>query len=277
MWCSQGLKEPLIVFLLAVILFLTMRLAQRLTIGSGLLLLACMLSLYTLRHYVVFVVFLAVSASLIFAAQKLSPVRMMQGSVAVILLGLVFAYYGAGDVATRNLDLGRIQAGREWSAKVSESGYGGNVDITDTRQALIYLPMGTVFFLFAPFPWMIRNLNHVIALPEMIVWWAAAPFLFRGFLHSFRKRLRPTLAICLFTAGLTAAYALYLTNFGTAHRMRVQILSFFIIFVSIGWHQFHLSRVRRRVAKIGPAYPVRLRPAISAGRPIQNVRDRWSH
>lgn len=278
MWCSQGLKEPLIVFLLAAVLFLTLRLTHKLSLADGLLLLVCMLCLYSLRHYVVYVVFLAVAASLVFAARKLSPARMMQGSAAVIVLGLVFAYYGAGEVASRSLDLSRIQAGRQWSARASESGYGGNVDITDTRQALAYLPIGTVFFLFAPFPWMIRNLNHLIALPEMILWWAAAPFLFRGFWHSFRRRLRPTLAICLFTAGLTTAYALYLTNFGTAHRMRVQIFSFFIIFVSIGWHQFYLSRVRRRVAKMRPGgYPVRLSPPIAAGRPIPNVRDRWSH
>ncbi len=80
----------------------------------------------------------------------------------------------------------------------------------------------------------------------MIVWWAAAPFLFWGFWFSFRHRLRPSLAICLFTTGLTSAYALYLTNFGTAHRMRVQILGFFIIFVCIGWHQYQLKRQRKR-------------------------------
>jgi Dolichyl-phosphate-mannose-protein mannosyltransferase len=277
-WCSQGLKEPLIVFLLAACLFLTLRSTQRHTVTGSILLLLCMSGLYALRHYVFYVVFLGVAASLLFAARQFSPQRIIQGSAAVLFLGFVFAYYGAGDVATRNFDLQRLQAGREWSAKWSESGYGGDVDITDTRQALVYLPLGTVFFLFAPFPWMIRNFNHLITLPEMIVWWAAAPFLFWGFWYSFRRRLRPTLAICLFTTGLTLAYALYLTNFGTAHRMRVQILGFFIIFVCIGWHQFQLKRQgRRSSAPRLSRIPVRLAPAVAGQRQLQHVRDRGNH
>ena len=185
-WCSQGLKEPLIVFLLSACLFLTLRLTQRHTVSGSILLLLSMSGLYALRHYVFYVVFLGVAASLLFAARQFSAQRIIQGSVAVLFLGLVFAYYGAGDVASRSFDLQNVQEGRRWSASVSESGYGGDVDITDTRQALVYLPLGTVFFLFAPFPWMIRNLNHMIALPEMIVWWGAAPFLFWGFWFSFR-------------------------------------------------------------------------------------------
>ena len=277
-WCSQGLKEPLIVFLLSACLFLTLRLTQRPTVIGSILLLLSMGGLYALRHYIFYVVFLGVAASLLFAARQFSPQRIIQGSVAVLVLGFVFAYYGAGDVASRSFDLDRLQAGRKWSGSVAESGYGGDVDITDTRQALVYLPLGTVFFLFAPFPWMIRNLNHLIALPEMIVWWAAAPFLFWGFWFSFWRRLRPSLAILLFTTGLTFAYALYLTNFGTAHRMRVQILGFFIIFVCIGWHQYKLKRERRRSSSpMLSRIPVRLAPAVAGQRQLHHVRDHWNH
>ncbi|MEP7272127.1 MAG: hypothetical protein ABI882_11535 [Acidobacteriota bacterium] len=179
--------------------------------------------------------------------------------LAVLLIGLFFAYYGAGDVAQKSLDLGLIQSGREWSAGVSGSGYGGDVNITDTRAALAYLPLGTLYFLFAPFPWMIRNLNHVLILPEMILWWLASPFLFRGFWIALRRRLRSSMAILMFTFGLSFAYALYLTNFGTAHRMRVQVLGFFIIFVSIGWESWRLSRAK--VHALNPMYRIGYQPS----------------
>jgi hypothetical protein len=179
--------------------------------------------------------------------------RVLQGSILVLAFGFMFAFYGAGDVAERAFDLERLQNGRAWSARASDSGYGGDVDITDTKQALTYLPLGVAYFLFAPFPWMIRNTNHMLLLPELIVWWLAIPFLILGFWHTVRHRLRTSFAICLFTIGLTFAYGLYLANFGTAHRMRVQVLGFLIIFVSIGWHEFRSARVRKR-SRVDPRW-----------------------
>lgn len=247
-WTSQGIKEPLIVFLLSAILYLTMRLCDRVRVTDTLLLLLSLLGVYALRHYVFYVAFMASAAALLFSAKQFSPKRILQGSLVVLVIGVAFSYYGAGEVAEKSFDLQRLQAGREWSAKVSGSGYGGDVDITDTRAALAYLPLGTLIFLFAPLPWMIRNINHVILLPEMIVWWASIPFLLRGFWFSVRQRLRASLAISLFTIGLTFSYALFLTNFGTAHRMRVQILGFFIIFLSVGWELRRTASEKRRNA-----------------------------
>lgn len=251
-WTSQGIKEPLIVFLLAAVLYLTLRLSNRVNVLDVLLLIFALFGVYALRHYVFFVAFLASAAALLFAAKQFSPVRILQGSLVVLLLGSVFAYYGAGDVADKSFDLEKIQRGRTWSAKASGSGYGGDVDITDTRAALEYLPLGTLIFLFAPLPWMIRNINHVILLPEMVVWWLATPWLIKGFWFAIRKRLRASLALTLFTIGLTLAYALFLTNFGTAHRMRVQILGFFIIFISVGWELRRMKVEEKRKSHLFP-------------------------
>lgn len=251
-WTSQGIKEPLIVFLLAAILYLTLKLSSRIHVGDVILLILALSGVYALRHYVFFVAFLASAAAILFAAKQFSPARVLQGSLVVLVLGSVFAYYGAGDVADKSFDLEKIQRGRTWSAKVSGSGYGGDVDITDTRAALEYLPLGTLIFLFAPLPWMIRNFNHVILMPEMVVWWLSTPWLVKGFWFAIRKRLRASLALSLFTIGLTLAYALFLTNFGTAHRMRVQILGFFIIFISVGWELRRMKVEERQRATLVP-------------------------
>jgi hypothetical protein len=245
-WTSQGIKESPIIFFLCLSLYLTLRLSREITLRDCFLLLVSLLSIYALRHYVFFVVFLAAGGGLLLSSKRFSPMHIVQGGLAVTVIGLIFAYYGAGEVATRSFDLEKIQSGRVWSANVSGSGYGADVDITDTRAALVYLPLGTLFFLFAPFPWMVRSLNHILILPEMVVWWLSAPFLFKGMWFAVRRRLRESLAIALFTAGLTFAYALYLTNFGTSHRMRVQILGFFIIFASIGWESRRLAKEQRR-------------------------------
>lgn len=251
-WTSQGIKEPLLVFLLAAILYLTLKLSNRVNLLEVILLILALTGVYALRHYVFFVAFIACAAALLFSAKQFSPARILQGSLVVLVLGSVFAYYGAGDVVDKSFDIESIQRGREWSAKVSGSGYGGDVDITDTRAAIEYLPLGTLIFLFAPLPWMIRNINHVILLPEMIVWWLSTPWLIKGFWFAIRKKLRASLALSLFTVGLTLAYALFLTNFGTAHRMRVQILGFFLIFISVGWELRRLKIEERRRIRIVP-------------------------
>lgn len=275
MWTSQGLKEPLITFLLSLCLLFTMKLSEKISILNGVLILLCLFGLYSLRYYVFFVVFVAIAGALLFARKQFSTRNILQGSALLLVIGLVFSYYGAAQVAQSTLDVNRMQANRVWSAKVSESGYGGNVDISDTRQAIVYLPLGIAFFLFAPFPWMIRNFNHVVLLPELIVWWMAAPLLFYGFWLTVRYRLKVSLPLCLFTAGLTMSYGLYLTNFGTAHRMRCQLLGFLIIFACIGWETWR-ARSRQRHPRVQPIGGTRtLASARAANGSEHYVRNRW--
>ena len=189
-WTSQGIKEGPITFLLCGCLLLTLRMCRKMRWLDALLLLATLFCLYSLRHYVFFIVFFAVAGSLIAAARDFSPLRMIQGGVLVVVLSTIFILLGANSVVERQMDLNQIQAGREWSARVSNTGYGGDVDITDARQALTYLPIGTLYFLYAPFPWMIQSLTQMLTLPELVLWWLCAPLLFYGYWQAFRHHLR---------------------------------------------------------------------------------------
>jgi len=136
-------------------------------------------------------------------------------------------------VAQQTFDLKHIQAGRVWSAKVATSGFGGDVDITDPRAAIGFLPIGIMYVLFAPFPWMVTNLRQLITLPELIAWWALVPMMIRGYWFLMKHRLRESFAICVFIVGLIFAYALYQSNTGTAYRHRAQLYPFFFVFISV--------------------------------------------
>jgi len=276
-WTSQGIKEPIITLLLTTCLFYTMRLSEKMRIFDGIVLLLSLGALYSLRYYVFFVVFIAIAGALVVTRRQFSTKQILQGSALVLLIAFIFLYYGAGDVAQQTLDINRLQANREWSAKASESGYGGSVDISDSRQAITYLPLALVYFLFAPLPWMIRNFNHVVILPEMILWWLGAPFMFYGFWLAVRHRLRASLPLCLFTAGLTISYSLYLTNFGTAHRMRCQLLGFLIIFVGIGWETVRVTLLQRRGGFRARRSIRGLAPVKAGGHWEPYVRNRWHH
>jgi hypothetical protein len=246
LWSSQGIKEALIMFFLSLCAFLTLKLCRKIRVADFALLIFSLSCLYTLRHYVFYILFLAITAALLFAAKKFTPVRLLQGGLLVVMLGITFAYLGSGQKIENQLDLQRLQMGRDWASKEANSGFGREVDLTDPQAALAYLPLGAIYVLFAPFPWMIRNMMHLAMLPELIVWWLAAPLLFKGYWVAVRRRLRDSFAICLFTIGLTMVYALFQSNFGTAHRQRAQLLIFFYIFISIGWEARREAKLKRR-------------------------------
>ena len=249
LWTAQGIKEAPIMLCLAVSAYCALRLCRSFEISTVLFLGGALIALYSLRNYVFYITFVSILATLLFSTMKISATRAVQGFILCIILGIAFIYAGAPKIAQENFDLKRIQAGREWGARAADSGYGGDVDITDAPSALAYLPLGMIYFLFAPFPWMVRKLSQAITLPEMFVWWAATPLLVRGYWFALRKRLLEMLPLCAFTFGLTVVYAFLQTNVGTAHRQRTQIYIFFFIFISIGWEQWQAARRQKKTGQ----------------------------
>jgi hypothetical protein len=268
-WSAQGLKDTPIVFCLSLCIHLALRLRSKSHLRLIPLLIVSLLALYSLRNYAAYVTLMASAGTLLFGTRRFMPSRIIQGGVLIIIIGLALSYFGGGDVAQRALDIKRIQEARVWSAQVSNSGYGGDVDITDPSAALTFLPVGILYVLFAPFPWMITNLRQLITLPELIVWWALIPALVRGYWSSLRHRLRATFGISVFTIALTLAYALFQTNVGTAYRHRAQLFGFFFIFIAIGLEERRLAKVRRKVRyPYQPRAEMPVVPAQLASKPL---------
>ena len=242
LWSSQAIKESPIMFCLALSAYLGLKICRKFDLFSFIGLSLALASLYTLRHYAFFILFLGIAGALVFTSMKFAALKGIQGFLLVVVLSVTFVYFGAGETAVGQLDLKKAQNARVWSAKVAQSGYGGDVDITDTRAALLYLPIGIMYVLFAPFPWMVKNMAQATSVPEMIVWWLTFPLLVRGYWFVLRQRFLEALPLCIFTLGLTLVYALYQTNAGTVHRQRTQLLIFFVIFVSIGWERWQIAR-----------------------------------
>jgi hypothetical protein len=246
LWSSQLLKDGPIVLALSLCTLYALKLRERFSVKSLLLLVVFLFCLYTLRYYAFYIMFLAIVGSLLVAAKKFTPLRVLQGGLLVVVLGVALTYLGAANVPQQSLDLKHIQIGRQWSAKVSNTGFGGDVDITDPKAAIGFLPLGLLYVLFAPFPWAINNLKQLITLPELIIWWALVPMLVRGYWYAVRRRLKETFTMCVFTAGLPVVYALFQTNAGTAYRHRAQLYVFFVIFISIGMELRREARLKKR-------------------------------
>lgn len=247
LWSSQMMKDGPIVLSLSLCALYTAKLQQQFRVKDVLLLLVSLFCLFSLRNYAFYIMFTGVAFSLLLSGKRFTPLRFIQGGVLVIVIGGSLAYLGAGKVAPNAFDLKNIQAARAWSAKVANSGYGGDVDITDPAAALKFLPIGLVYVLLAPFPWMVTNLRQLITLPELIAWWLLVPMVVKGFWYSVRHRLRESFSVVIFTIGLTLVYALYQSNVGTAYRHRAQLYVFFFVFISIGMELRRKERLRKRV------------------------------
>jgi hypothetical protein len=91
----------------------------------------------------------------------------------------------------------------------------------------------------------VTGIRQILTLPETLVWYALMTSFVRGLLHAIRHRLRQSLAIMVFAGSLTAAYALFQGNVGTAYRQRTQITMFFFIFMGVGLAQRERERASR--------------------------------
>ena len=114
------------------------------------------------------------------------------------------------------------------------SSYLADTDISSPEKAVAFLPVGVLYLLMAPFPWMIRNFRQAITLPEMLVWWYLIPSLIRGLVYGLKERFTYVSSPLVFSVGLTFMYALFQGNVGTAYRQRAQIFIFYFIFISAG-------------------------------------------
>jgi hypothetical protein len=237
LWSSQALKDGLIILALSISILATLRLMEKITVGWVAVITVSLLTLLSLRFYILYMMTAAVAGSFVMGMKTLSAQGFVQRFVAVTAIGLAFTWFGVLNYANSQFDrfanLKQIQLSRQDQSEAG-SGFGKDVDITTTEGALSVIPLGVVYLLFAPFPWQFSTLRQSITLPEMIVWWFSFPLLVLGMWYSIKHRLRQVSPIVIFTTMLTLVYSVFQGNVGTAYRQRSQLLVFYFIFVAVG-------------------------------------------
>lgn len=246
-WEAQLLKDTIIIFSLCLCIYSVMNLQERFSFSYGIMFMVSLVILYFFRIYI-FYIMGAASALSLFVGQRIGLLPMviimtiLFGGFALIaqqagLFALMSEeqerHFGKVDAFQRMDNLRRSLAGQGAAGGVGSS-YMADADISTPEKAIAFLPVGILYLLMAPFPWMIRNFRQAITLPEMLVWWYLIPSLIRGLVYGVKERFTYVSSPLLFSLGLTLMYALFQGNVGTAYRQRTQIFIFYFIFISAG-------------------------------------------
>jgi 4-amino-4-deoxy-L-arabinose transferase-like glycosyltransferase len=246
LWSSQGLKDGPTVFLLSISILATLKLGERFNIKYLAILAGALFGLLSLRFYIFYIALAAIVIAFFIGMRAITAQSIMRQMFVVGGLILALTALGATRFAGAQLeqytDLGRIQRSRADASASAESGFAKEADVSTTTGALSAIPIGSIYLLFAPFPWQLTSLRSSITMPEMLIWWASFPALVLGLWFTVKYRFRQALPILVFTSMLTIAYSVFQGNVGTAYRQRAQLLVFYFIFVAVG---FVLLKERR--------------------------------
>ncbi len=260
-WGSQLLREAGIYLMLAVALNCAVRLMHRSTLGAIALLVAAIGLLFTFRADVALLAGGGLTVAIMFGRrQVVGGLVSGLGAIALILalvLGGGFGYSGYRLVTTSNLQ--QINNVRANSSQSAASGFLPNADVSSTRHAVSYLPLGGAYFVLGPAPWQLHNLRQLSALPDVLVWWFFLPSLWRGVREARRRRGREVLVYLLPALMLIVGLALLVANFGTVVRERMQVVILLVPLMGLGWSIGHPARptasdaTSRRVGAPAPA------------------------
>lgn len=236
LWTSQLLKEAAIVLLVAVCLNCGARLLRRLTVARLATLAAALAVLFTMRSYVGLVLAAGLLGGIVLGRPSVLG-GIWAGASAVTLVAVLVTATGIGQQgykAATSSNLEQANVVRKDLATSASSGFGSDVDISTPAGALSSLPMSTATFLVGPFPWQFSGGRQLVVLPDVLVWWALLPSMWRGLRSACRRIGRAVLLFVLPAVMTTALLSLVVGNLGTVVRERVQVAIILVPLLALG-------------------------------------------
>jgi len=233
LWSTQNLRDTVVLFFIAGIFYLTLRVRARPSGHLLALLVGGILALALFRDYMAIMVVFTLLGAFLVSQQKQMITNVFMGLVLFGAAVLAYQYLGLGSGWLESANFEAIQAQREALA-TGGTAFRPEADVSSTLRGLQYLPYGLVFFFLAPFPWQIGTTLSLMTLPEMLVWYALLPLVFLGGWHLLKTRFVAAQPLVLFLVLTGAVYALVEGNAGTAYRHRAQLILFMLILAAAG-------------------------------------------
>jgi 4-amino-4-deoxy-L-arabinose transferase-like glycosyltransferase len=249
-WSGGMYKDPAILLCIAASMYAVVRLREAVSPAMLILFVGSVLALMTLRFYIAYFVVFATLSSFVFSRRGPLLQRLLSYGFLVGALAAVFTFAVRQEAVEQQsalMTLERLQVTRTDQAVLGQSAFGREYDVSTTGGAVLALPVGLIYLLFAPFPWAIAGPRQALVLPEMLVWYGLMPAFVAGLVHAVRRQFGDALPILVFGVTLTLAYALMQGNIGTAYRQRTQVTMFFFLFMGVGL----VERAKQKALRAG--------------------------
>lgn len=246
-WNSVAIKDPLMVLLICLALYVYMRLRQRWSIVLVILLAAIVACVYFIRFYISYFIILSILGTVVIGRAREGQSR-LRNLLVLLAFAIVVAASGLSRNLSEGLELATLEQAaiyRTGMATTANSGFAHDLDVSSVSGAATALPIGMAVVLLGPFPWQMRGILPLLTLPEMLLWWYLLPSLLRGLRFTIMRAFSRSSPVLVFCVSLTIVYSLTLGNVGAAARQRTQIFAFLFVFVALG--QFLRYCKRRRI------------------------------
>ncbi len=248
LWPSQLLREAGILFFLAVAANCATRLARSTTPLTVAFFIVSVTLLFTFRGYIALIAGAALLAGVVISRQEVVA-GIGAGMSLAIVLGFVVFSLGigySGYRATTQTSLESANLIRLDSSKAATSGFDEDADISTSRRALGYLPVGFTRLALGPFPWEVRTIRHLPALADALSIWVLFPALIAGGGVARRKSARTFAALVVPPLAVAMTVSLLIGNFGTIVRSRTQVMVLITPLLAAGLADRSKRRQERR-------------------------------
>jgi hypothetical protein len=224
LWSALMVRDVWALLFIAGALYYADRIRRHLTVRDFAGLVVCAATLSFFRSYIAIIVVAAVSAALVLGRRSL-PKAVFTGAAVMVLLIVALRVGAVNDALLDRADLQSLAQIRHYNS-LGSTGAGslGTADVSTPTAALTYLPLGLLYFYCSPLPWQIGSPRQVLALADLLLWYACLPAVVYGMGWLLRHRTRAVLPLLFTVIGISVLYALVEGNIGIIFRHRAQIV-----------------------------------------------------
>ena len=244
LWSALLIRDSIVVLVLLWIIATVLALRKSFGVLALLRLIVLFAALGVLRQYLFVLVAFCVGASFAIGRAGRNGRSLAIGAVAVLGLFFLMRGTGLGLEEMERASLKSLALQRQYNSSV-ESAAGSfrpEVDISRPAGALLYLPVGLLYFLASPFPWQLLSAHQAFALPEMLFWYGLLPFVFIGLVRLVKTRFRDAAMLILSIFAITILYSLVEGNVGIIFRHRAQVIAPATVLAGVGIAAFLAKR-----------------------------------
>jgi hypothetical protein len=248
-WTSLNLREGWALAGVSILVFVLVRQVHRRMVSLMPLFLVGLLTVAMARAWTLLVLAAGVMAGLLWRSFR-RPLRAVAGTLLIGIGVTLLVLTGAAAPELTRLSTSDVATIRQ-STTHGGSAFEGGLDPSSPGELVQTAPRAIAYVLFGPFPWQTQGTRQALALPEVLLWYAALLYAYRGMRAAVSTK--PDMAWPLVGAicSLLIAFAVVEGNLGLLYRHRLHAFVILAVFVGGG---LSLSPERRH-GPIGSRQP----------------------